>query len=177
MSKTKRKSWREKLADSKDLPKVCAIEGKLSKRWGEGLVVIPAPAEVDAIMRKVRAGKLITIDEIRAKLAKQHGATIACPLTTGIFAWIAAHAADEAEQEGKRRITPYWRTLKSGGELNAKYPGGIENVKARLEAEGHSVVQIRKRFFVQTRERRASRSSEIAKTAGRAKVRPKTRIA
>ena len=123
-----KKSWQAKLADSKDLPKVVRIEGKMSKRWGEGTVVIPAPAEVDAVMRTVRPGKLITIDEIRARLAKKHSATIACPITTGIFAWIAAHAADEAEQEGKSRITPYWRTLKSGGELNPKYPGGIENV-------------------------------------------------
>ncbi len=120
----------------------------MSKRWGEGTVVIPSPSEVDAIMRQVRPGKLITIDEIRATLAKKHGATIACPITTGIFAWIAAHAAEEAEQEGSHPVTPYWRTLKSGGELNPKYPGGIENVKARLEAEGHSVVQKRKRFFV-----------------------------
>jgi hypothetical protein len=148
VSTKKKKTWREKLADSKDLPKVSRIEGKLSKRWGEGTVVIPAPAEVDAIMKKVRLGRLTTIDEIRVKLAQKHDATIACPITTGIFAWIAAYAADEAEQEGKNRITPYWRTLKSGGELNPKYPGGIKNVKARLEAEGHSVVQIRKRYFV-----------------------------
>jgi hypothetical protein len=148
MSTKNKKSWREKLADSKDLPKVSRIEGKMSKRWGEGTVVIPAPSEVDAIMRRVRPGKLITIDDIRAKLAKKHGATIACPLTTGIFAWIAAHAADEAEQEGKDQITPYWRTLKTGGELNPKYPGGIANVKARLVAEGHTVVQVRKRYFV-----------------------------
>lgn len=137
------------MADSKDLPKVSRIDGKMSKRWGTGTFVIPAPLEVDAIMRKVRSGKLITIDDIRAKLAKKHGATIACPLTTGIFAWIAAHAADEAEQAGKSRITPYWRTLKAGGELNPKYPGGVENLKARLEAEGHVVVQKRKRYFVQ----------------------------
>jgi hypothetical protein len=145
----KRKSWREKLADSKDLPKVGPIEGRMTKRWGEGTMVIPAPVEVDEIMRQVRKGKLITIDGIRQRLAKKHGVTIACPLTTGIFAWIAAHAADEAEQQGKRRITPYWRTLKSGGELNPKFPGGVENVKARLEAEGHSVVAKGKRLVVE----------------------------
>lgn len=128
----------------------------MSKRWGEGTVVIPAPLEVNAIMRRVRPGKLITIDDIRDRLAKKHGATMACPLTTGIFAWIAAHAADEAEQEGESRITPYWRTLKSGGELNPKYPGGIENVKARLEADGHTVVQKRKRYFVQDYEQQGS---------------------
>jgi hypothetical protein len=156
VSTKNKKSWREKLADCKDLPRVSRIEGNMSKRWGAGTVVIPAPVEVDAIMRRVRPGKVITIDDIRAKLAKKHGATIACPITTGIFAWIAAHAADEAEQEGKTRITPYWRTLKSGGELNPKYPGGIDNIKARLQAEGHTVVQKRKRFFLQDYNQRVS---------------------
>ena len=53
-------------------------------------MVIPAPIEVDEIMRGVRKGKLTTIDQIREKLAEKHRVTIACPLTTGIFAWIAA---------------------------------------------------------------------------------------
>ena len=42
-----KKSWREKLADNKDLPKVVEITDKMSKRWGTGTVVIPAPLEVD----------------------------------------------------------------------------------------------------------------------------------
>jgi len=136
----KRKTWREKLADKKDLPKVVKITGKMTKRWGKGTCAIPAPREVDAIMRKVPEGKLITINEIRALLARKHKATIACPITTGIFAWIAANAAEEAAGAGESDITPYWRTLKAGGELNAKYPGGIERLKSLLEAEGHKVV-------------------------------------
>jgi len=143
-----KKSWREKLADSKDLPKVAAMDCKLSKRWGEGTFVIPTPLEVDALMKKVRRGKLTTIDALRRALAKKHGTTIACPITTGIFAWIAAYAADEAETAGAKRITPYWRTLKSGGELNPKYPGGLKNLRARLAAEGFQVVQRGKRYFV-----------------------------
>ena len=145
---TKRKSWQEKLADSKNLPKVAAIDCNLSKRWGEGTFVIPAPVEVDEIMRRVPKGKVTTIDAIRKELARKHGATIACPITTGIFAWIAAHAANEAASEGKKRITPYWRTLKTGGEINPKYPGGIERVAKLLRDEGHSVVRKGKRFFV-----------------------------
>jgi hypothetical protein len=149
MSKSKpKKSWREKLADSKDFPKVAKIEGKLTKRWGTGTFVIPAPLEVDAEMKLVRRGKLTTIDAIRRSLAMKHRTTIACPITTGIFAWIAAHAADESEQEGRKRVTPYWRTLKTGGELNPKYPGGIKNLRARLAAEGHRIVQKGKRYFV-----------------------------
>ena len=137
----KKTSWQEKLAGSKDLPRVEKIDEKKSKRWGTGTFVIPAPIEVDEIMRKVPKGKLITINEIRQILAKKHKATIGCPITTGIFSWIAANAADEAEQGGKKRITPYWRTLKTGGILNEKYPGGLTNLKKRLEAEGHTIIR------------------------------------
>ncbi|HEV7226522.1 MAG TPA: methylated DNA-protein cysteine methyltransferase, partial [Pirellulales bacterium] len=87
-------------------------------------------------------------NEIRQVLAKKHHATIGCPITTGIFAWIAAHAAEEAAALGKVRTTPYWRTLKSGGELNPKYPGGIAALRRRLESEGHRVVQKGKRYLV-----------------------------
>jgi len=143
-----RKTWREKLEDSKGFPSVQPIDESKSKRWGVGTFVIPAPKEVDALMRQVPKGKLTTIDALRTVLAKRHGATIACPITTGIFAWIAAHAAAEDVAEGKTRITPYWRTLKSRGELNPKYPGGIAELKRKLTAEGHRVVQKGKRFFV-----------------------------
>jgi hypothetical protein len=146
--KSRKRSWREKLADSKDFPKVAKIDCDKSKRWGEGTFVIPAPLEVDSLMKTVRRGKLTTIDAIRRALATRHGTTIACPMTTGIFAWIAAHAADEDEQAGRNRITPYWRTLKAGGELNPKYPGGIKNLRARLAAEGHRVVKKGSRYFV-----------------------------
>jgi hypothetical protein len=145
--KTK-KSWQEKLMDSKGLPKVEEITEKMSKRWGTGTVVIPAPVEVDEIMRRVPKGKLITINQIREILAKKHKATIGCPITTGIFAWIAAYAAEEAKSEGKKDITPWWRTLKLGGELNEKYPGGIENQKKLLEVENHKIIQKGKRFLV-----------------------------
>lgn len=144
----KRKTWREKLADDKDLPRVFQIEPKHQARFGKGTMVIPRPRDVDAIMRKVRTGRLITIREIRERLAQQHHATTACPITSGIFAWIAAHAAEEGREDGERAITPWWRTLKTGGELNPKYPGGIERQAAALAAEGHTLQQRGKRWFV-----------------------------
>jgi len=147
------KSWQEKLADSKGLPIVEKITDKMSKKWGTGTVVIPAPKEVDEIMKKVPKGKLITINEIRVILAKRHGATIGCPITTGIFAWIAANAAEEEAEEGKKNITPYWRTLKTGGFINEKYPGGVEGQKKLLEKEGHKVIQKGKKFVVVDYER------------------------
>ena len=115
-------SWREKLADDKGLPEVKKIEGQMTKRWGTGTVVISAPREVDEMMKKVPKGKVTTINDIRAALAGRHGATIGCPITCGIFAWIAARAASEAAAAGKKRITPYWRTLKTGDFLNESIP-------------------------------------------------------
>ncbi|HEX7860756.1 MAG TPA: hypothetical protein VF773_10545 [Verrucomicrobiae bacterium] len=143
-----RKTWTEKLHDHKGLPKVGAIEGKMSTRWGTGTMVVPAPIEVKELMDKVPKGKLTTINELRAALAKKHGTSIACPITTGIFAWIAANAAEEAAAAGAKRITPYWRTLKTNGELNPKYPGGINALRAKLKAEGHSVTKKGNRYFV-----------------------------
>ena len=148
-----KKSWREKLADSRDLPKIVEIGEKMGKRWGSGTVVIPAPMEVDEIMRSVPEGKLVTINEIREILAERHGATIGCPMTTGIFTWVAANAAGEDEEDGAEDITPYWRTLKSSGELNPKYPGGIDNQRKRLEAEGHKVIQKGKKVVVEDYEK------------------------
>jgi hypothetical protein len=150
----KRKSWKEKLLGAIGLPKVEKITPDMTQKWGTGTYVVPAPKEVDDIMKKVPKGKLITINEIRQSLAKKHKATISCPITTGIFAWVSAHAAQESAAEGQKRITPYWRTLKTGGELNPKYPGGIENLQNLLEAEGHKIVRKGKRYVVEDYEKK-----------------------
>jgi hypothetical protein len=52
---------------------------------------------------------------------------------------MAARAAEEDAADGKQDITPYWRTLKGKGELNEKYPGGLEAQARRLKAEGHTI--------------------------------------
>jgi len=137
----RRKSWLEKLNDDKGLPKVVEVTEKMSRKWGAGMCVVPSPREVDEIMKRVPRGKLTTINEIRSALARKHHATIGCPITTGIFASIAAHAAAEEGEKGNTDTTPYWRTLKSGGVINEKYPGGMEEQRRLLESEGHQVDQ------------------------------------
>ena len=135
----RKKTWREKYDNAKGYPKVVALGADLRRRWGGGTCVIATPRLVDALMKKVPRGKVTTINEIRAALAKDHGAEIACPITTGIFASIAAHVAEEERGLRHPKSTPYWRTLKAGGEINPKYPGGVEAQKKLLQAEGHVV--------------------------------------
>ena len=154
MASKARKTWREKLADDKDLPKVVRLDAKQAVRFGGArTLAIAAPREVDALMRAVPAGKVTTINELRAAIAKRQRANAACPITTGIFSWIAAHASEEAATAGVASPTPYWRTLKQGGELNPKYPGGIAALRRKLAAEGHFFVQKGARTFVRDFER------------------------
>jgi alkylated DNA nucleotide flippase Atl1 len=108
--------------------------------------------EVYELMGKIPEGKLITINDIRSALAKRHGATIGCPICTGIFARVAAGAAEEEQKQGKKTI-PYWRTLKAGGVINEKYPGGVEGQKRLLEKEGHTIIQKGKKYVVTNYER------------------------
>ena len=98
----RKKTWQEKLADDKGFPKVCAIDETKTKRWGTGTMVIPAPLEVDALMKQVPKGRLVTINELRSALAGKHKADFACPITTGIFSWIAAHAAAAPRRPARR---------------------------------------------------------------------------
>jgi alkylated DNA nucleotide flippase Atl1 len=145
----KKKTWREKLMDNKDLPKVVSLEENAGKHWRGTTMAIPSPMEVNEIMAGVPEGKVITLGEIRQIVARRHRADIGCPLTCGIFSWIAAHAAVEEATAGKEDTIPYWRTLKTGGTLNPKYPGGIEDQKKRLESEGHRVIQKGKKYVVE----------------------------
>ena len=136
-----RKSWREKLEHPPEgLPKVVNGPEKWEKGFGGRKVLVPTPLLVDALIRKVRKRKLITITQIRQQLAENFKADSTCPLTAGIFIRIAAEVAEEDLQAGRKRITPYWRVIKADGSLNPKFPGGVKAQAARLKQEGHKII-------------------------------------
>ena len=145
--KKNQSKFRKKLYDKKDFPKIKTIPRKLSKSWGKGRFVLPFPPEVNTLMKRVPKGKLTTINEIRRKLAKKYKTTTACPIVTGIFAWISANAAEEDIKDGRKKVTPYWRTIKSDGKINEKYPGGISLQKKKLVNEKHEIVLRGKNLF------------------------------
>ncbi len=117
----------------------------MQKTFGKGTMPIPRPIDVDALMRVAKRGELVTQSQLRARLARDAGADHACPMTTGIFVRIAAEAAEEDARAGKKRITPYWRTIKDDGGLNEKFPGGAAAQAKRLRAEGLIVEPHRRR--------------------------------
>ena len=135
---TSRTRWRDKL-ERGDHSKIVQIPSSMEKRFGAGTMFIAKPLEVDALIRLTKKGMLITVAEIRSKLARDHKTNTTCPLTTGIFVRIAAETAEEDAQNGKKRITPYWRVVRDDGSLNEKFPGGVKTQSQRLKEEGHSI--------------------------------------
>lgn len=133
-----KKDFNAMLRDGKDMPKIQIITDEASiKKYGGNRMYFAPPMDYDRVMRRVPFGKVITVGEIREYFAAQNGADFTEPITAGIFVSIAAWASHQRSNDK----TPYWRTLRAGGELNPKYPGGVEEQKEMLEAEGHTVIQ------------------------------------
>jgi len=136
-----KRTLREKLEKPKGVPLIVTIPDRMQKRFGKGKMLIPHPLDIDALIKKVKKGKLITQEEIRRKLSKKSKVEIACPITTGIFiSKIIAPLAEEETKMGKKQVTPYWRVIKSGGSLNEKFPGGVKAQAAKLKKEGFAIL-------------------------------------
>jgi len=145
-----KKTFNEKLHNAGNLPEIEEVtDPKAVKMFGGTKMLIAPPMDYDEIMRKIPKSKLITSIEIRQALAKKYKADYTCQMTAGIFINIVANASRERELEGSKDLVPYWRTLKKDGELNEKYPDGIDGQKLLLELEGHTVIKKGKRYFVE----------------------------
>ncbi len=133
-----RTTWRSKLEKEAE---IVDVPPRWQQRYGRGKMLIPRPLDVDALIRKVPAGKLVTVGQIREKLAQECHVEVTCPLTTGIFVRIVAEAAEETLREGsaQEEVTPYWRVVKEDGSLNEKFPGGVEKQASWLQKEGHII--------------------------------------
>ena len=144
MASENKKDFNEKLNNSKDMPKIVELNDEASKKWGGKTMVIAPPIDYDKFMKMVPKGKLITTDILRKSMAKKYNTDITCPLTCGIFVNICAWASYQRNEN----ITPYWRTLKSNGELNIKYPEAFELQKRKLEEEGHTIISKGTKYYV-----------------------------
>lgn len=137
MANEDKKDFNAMLNDSKDMPKFQIITDEKSiEKYGGNRMYFAPPIEYDKVMKKVPVGKVITVGKIREYFAKLSGADFTEPITAGIFVSIAAWASHQRMEDK----TPFWRTLKANGELNEKYPGGVEAQKQKLEEEGHTVI-------------------------------------
>lgn len=161
MANEDKKDFNAMLQDSKDMPKLQTItDPKSIARYGGDRMYFAPPMDYDKAMRQIPWGKVITVGKIRECFAKWNKADFTEPITAGIFVSIAAWASHQRQEDE----TPYWRTLKANGELNPKYPGGVEAQKEKLEAEGHIILQKGRtniRYFVKDYEQSFFELSKI----------------
>lgn len=133
-----KKDFNAMMNNQKNMPKITKIEDEVGqKRWGGSTLVVAPATDYDELMKRVPKGKLVTTNELRKAIAKKYNVEVCCPLTAGIFINISAWASSQRKTD----LTPYWRTVKTNGELNAKYPGGVEAQKQKLEQEGFSIIE------------------------------------
>lgn len=144
MANEDKKDFNAMLADSKGMPRIQIVTDPATiRKYGGDRMYFAPPIDYDRAMRRVPRGMVTTVGEIRAFFAREAGADFTEPITAGVFVSIAAWASFQRQADE----TPYWRTLKAGGELNPKYPGGIEAQREKLEAEGHTVIRRGRKNF------------------------------
>ncbi len=138
MANEQDKDFNAMLQEDKGMPKMQIVtDAKTIEKYGGERMYFAPPLAYDRVMKTIPFGKVTTVGEIRSYFAWINDADFTEPITAGVFVSIAAWASEQRETDK----TPYWRTLKANGQLNPKYPGGVEAQKAKLEAEGHTVIQ------------------------------------
>lgn len=100
-------------------------------------MLIATPRMVDEYMRAVPRGERRTVAQMRSELAAAHGADISCPISTSIFARIAAEAALEevSTRAPLSDVTPFWRVIEEDGTVAKKLSCGPRFVESQRAAE------------------------------------------
>ena len=95
-----------------------------------GKMVKPSPDTVEALIGKVRKGKIATVSQLREKIAKDFNVETACPAAT-----LKALQLISKKEDAKC----FWRIVKAKGELISKFPRGAEGQAELLLSEGHKI--------------------------------------
>jgi len=117
------------------------------RRFGcSGKMLKPSRKSIEAFIKSVPRGAVLTSSSLRAVLAKRHSAQVTCPFLT--------KRALVAIAEDPKSKAPFWRVVMGNGDMIAAYPGGVTTQAKRLRSEGvriaskggkHRVADLRER--------------------------------
>ena len=114
-----------------DTNKIESIPKTMEKFLGcSGKMVKPSLNSVKNVVKKIRKGKLVTLEILREKLATDFNVQTACPASTTKMLQILSK---------EEHPICYWRAVKKKGELLSKFPDGVEGHAALLECEGFEI--------------------------------------
>ncbi len=116
---------------------IVQIAPQLERFFGtSGRMLKPCAATVAALIAQIPNGQVVTSDVLRRKLADQFGVEVACPYDTKMA--LLKISNDSGLNDSGLNV-PYWRVIKTNGELNHQYRGGLEAQMALLQSEGFTV--------------------------------------
>ena len=98
---------------------------------GTGKMLLPSPATVAALIKKIPKRKLITTNLLCKELTDQFKVRGTCPVTT--------QKALQAIAHGSSKNIAYWRVINTNGGLIARFPGGAAGQAALLVEEGFTI--------------------------------------
>jgi alkylated DNA nucleotide flippase Atl1 len=98
---------------------------------GTGKMLLPGPATVAALIKKIPERKLLTTNLLGQELTAQFKVRGTCPVTT--------QKALQAIAHGSSGDIAYWRVINTNGGLIARFPGGAAGQAALLEKEGFTI--------------------------------------
>ncbi len=96
-----------------------------------GKMLLPSPATVAAVIKRIPSRQLITTELLRKTLTAQFEVEGTCPVTT-------QKALQAVANEASPNVA-YWRVINQNGSLNNKFPGGAARHAALLEQEGFTI--------------------------------------
>jgi hypothetical protein len=107
-----KKTWIEKQQTGAH-HKVEVIEKAFADIPAGSSMLVATPSIVADYVKQIPKGHTSNVGQMRKDLAAEYGAEFMCPLTAGIFLRIAAEAAWEEMQQGKKpsKVTPFWRII------------------------------------------------------------------
>lgn len=107
-----RMSWSEKMAGDKPLEVKRAPKDFADIKAGQ-MMLLTTPRDVADVISAVPKGRQIDMKALRAQLARNAGAEIACPVVTGIHLRTVAEAVGEQLDAGvpARNVVPVWRIV------------------------------------------------------------------
>jgi hypothetical protein len=112
-SKTKKPTdWRKRFRDKKE-PKVVVLEIDFAGVRAGTKLFIATPGIVANYVARIPHGETRTIERLRNELARAHGATATCPVSTAIFLRVVCEAAWDDLNDGKSsdEVVPFWRAV------------------------------------------------------------------
>lgn len=130
------KSWTEKLDFGSPQVKPAPID-IAGMKAGE-IMLVPTARQVDDFIRTLPKGKDMDVRTLRHAMAKQHGAEVTCPITTGFHLRTVAEAAYEMYQQtgDVNAITPFWRVLNTQTPTVSRLSFGTAFVTQQRQREG-----------------------------------------